>query len=329
VRAFGVDTPATTISVAAIAGVTAPVSGATPVESTTAGIGYTGTVTWATSSGAALSGNFAPITTYTATITLTPASGYTLSGVSADFFTVTGTTSDTNTANSGVITAVFPATGYSVGDTGPGGGTIFYVASETFTQTSASGTMCTTSCKYLEVAPSTWQSGGVSVASDLTYQWSTNTSVLTGQDTVTASTEGFSQYEKYNWKIGQGFYNTSVMKVDGETSTAQAKVLAYAGSATAGQWFIPSMNELNELCKYAWGQTTGDLEVACTASSGTLKTETATALGGFVANFYWSSSEDIAADAWGQAFYDGYQGSSNEGDDDKGSTFYVRPVRAF
>jgi hypothetical protein len=34
------------ISTAAIAGVTAPVAGATPVTTTTAGTGYTGTVTW-------------------------------------------------------------------------------------------------------------------------------------------------------------------------------------------------------------------------------------------------------------------------------------------
>jgi hypothetical protein len=97
------------ISVAAIAGVTAPVTGATPVSTTTVGTGYTGTVSWA-SSGGALGGNFAAATTYTATITLTPTSGYTLTGVSANFFSVTGATSVTHSADAGVITAVFPAT---------------------------------------------------------------------------------------------------------------------------------------------------------------------------------------------------------------------------
>ena len=97
------------INVAAIAGVTAPVSGATPVNTTTAGTGYTGAVSWA-SSGGALVGNFAAATIYTATITLTATSNYTLTGVSANFFTVAGATSVTHLANSGVITAVFPAT---------------------------------------------------------------------------------------------------------------------------------------------------------------------------------------------------------------------------
>lgn len=106
IRAFG---PAPiVISEAAIAGVTAPVAGATPVTTTTAGTGYTGTVTWSGSPT-----TFATGTTYTATITLTAAAGYTLTGVTANFFTVAGATTDTNSANSGVVTAVFPATAAS------------------------------------------------------------------------------------------------------------------------------------------------------------------------------------------------------------------------
>jgi len=56
------------------------------------------------------SGSFAATTQYTATITLTAKSGYTLQGVSANFFTVVGATTVSNSANSGVVTAVFPAT---------------------------------------------------------------------------------------------------------------------------------------------------------------------------------------------------------------------------
>ena len=93
------------INTAAIAGVTAPVAGATPVTTTTAGTGYTGTVTWSPS----VSGTFAYNTAYTATVTLTAASGYTLDGVTANYFTVSGATA-TNSADSGVVTAVFPST---------------------------------------------------------------------------------------------------------------------------------------------------------------------------------------------------------------------------
>ena len=214
-----------------------------------------------------------------------------------------------------------------VGDRGPGGGIVYYVSATNFTST---GSTCNTTCKYLEVAPATWQSAGVTVADDPFYIWSTNTTVSTGQDLTTTSTEGIaamSTYEKLNWKIGQGFYNTSVMKVSGATSTAQAVVLAYAGTdSSSGQWFIPSMNELNELCKYARGQTTGDPTLACVTGSGTFKNtgNAGTDLGGFVENYYWSSTEGGTNYAWGQRFDNGFQGSY-----DKNYTYYVRPVRAF
>jgi len=416
------------ISVAAIAGVTAPVIGAFPVTTTTAGTGYTGTVSWSGSPA-----TFAAATTYTATITLTPTSGYTLTGVSANFFSVAGATSVTHSANAGVISAVFPATAVGaaakvaitvasfgtqrrtafttqpritvqdsagntvttstalvtatisaggtlvgtltatatsgvatftglgvdgtirtaytitytasglttatatvtltgttcdgttftcqVGDTGPGGGIVYYVSANFFTST---GSTCNTQCKYLEVAPATWQ--GSVVADDLRYQWSSYTDIATGQDITTVSTEGFSEYEKANWQIGKGFSNTSVMKVDGATSAPQAAVLAYAGDSTAGQWFIPSMNELNELCKYARGQTTGDLTVACVTGSGTFKsTENAgTDLGGFLEDFYWSSTEFDTYFVWFQLFNVGIQDYN-----DKDNTSHVRPVRAF
>ena len=209
-----------------------------------------------------------------------------------------------------------------VGDRGPGGGIVYYVATTPFT---SAGSTCNTTCRYLEVAPAGWNNGGV-VANDPSLVWSTDFVTLTGQDTTTASTEGIaamSLYEKFNWKIGQGFYNTSVMKVSGATSTAQAAVLAYAGSSTAGQWFIPSLNELNELCKYARGQTTGNPTVACD-NSGTLKTGTVNDLGGFVASRYWSSSEYGAGIAWSQGF-----GGGSRSDSDTDSAYYVRPVRAF
>jgi len=209
---------------------------------------------------------------------------------------------------------------YKVGDRGPGGGIVYYVAASNFTST---GSTCNTTCRYLEVAPATWQSAGISVANDTYYQMSDNITVATGQNTVTAGTESGFVGEKFNWKIGQGFYNTSVMKVSGATSAVQAKVLAYAGGSTAGQWFLPSMNELNELCKYARGQTTGVLTVACT-SGGTLKSGTANDLAGFGGDYYWASSEIDAANVRRVYFGTGAQYSTRKND-----TNLVRPVRAF
>jgi hypothetical protein len=96
---------ATTISTRAIAGITVPITGGTPVTTTTA-VQYNTTISWS-----AAHARFRSTTAYTATITLTPNAGYTLTGVTANFFTVSGATSVSHLAGSGTITAVFPATG--------------------------------------------------------------------------------------------------------------------------------------------------------------------------------------------------------------------------
>jgi sulfatase modifying factor 1 len=93
------------LTIAAIPGVMSPVLGETPVTEITETAQYTGTVSWAPADNP-----FDYETEYTATITLTAKSGYTLTGVEANFFTVAGATTVSNTADTGVITAIFPAT---------------------------------------------------------------------------------------------------------------------------------------------------------------------------------------------------------------------------
>jgi uncharacterized repeat protein (TIGR02543 family) len=210
-----------------------------------------------------------------------------------------------------------------VGDIGPGGGTIFYVAPTTFTQTGATGSMCTNDCKYLEVAPNTWPGGGATA--DPRGSWSNNKVTSTGQDFTTASSEGYSASEKANWKIGQGFYNTSVMAVTGATSAVKNAVTAYQGAGdTVGQWFLPSMNELNELCKWASNVTTGDLKVAC-ASRGT-----GNLMPGFAGERYWSSSEASATNASAQRLDTALVVSADkQSDPSNGYVAWYRPIRAF
>lgn len=240
----------------------------------------------------------------------------------ATTYTITATNGSGSASRTFTLTVTAGVVIYAVGDRGPGGGIVYYVSASNFTST---GSTCSTACKYLEVAPATWKTG--SVADDLTHAWSSNTSVLTGQDITTAGTESGFANEKFNWKIGQGFYNTSVMKVSGATSVAQAAVLSFAATdSSAGQWFLPSMNELNELCKYARGQSTGNPTVACVTGTGTFKS-TANAgsdLGGFVLSQYWSSSENDAFGARFQSFSSGVQNATG-----KVNAAYVRPVRAF
>ena len=95
----------TVVTTKAIPGVTAPATDATPVTTITATSQYTGTVTWAPAHDPFQGG-----TAYTATITLTAKEGFTFTGVAVNFFTVSGATTVTNAADSGVVTAVFPAT---------------------------------------------------------------------------------------------------------------------------------------------------------------------------------------------------------------------------
>ena len=108
VAIFGlVEAERVTVTEAAVGGVTAPVVGEKPVTAITEGTQFTGTVTWSPD---LVDGKFGPQTVYTATITLTPKVGYTFEGVAENFFTVAGAASVSNEANSGVVTAVFPAT---------------------------------------------------------------------------------------------------------------------------------------------------------------------------------------------------------------------------
>jgi hypothetical protein len=106
------STDAIAITIAAIQGVTVPVTGEIPVASITENEQYSGTVIWSPNHPA-----FAAATEYTATIMLTPKSGYTLRGVTANFFTVAGAMSVSFNVNSGVITAMFPATASTGGNT--------------------------------------------------------------------------------------------------------------------------------------------------------------------------------------------------------------------
>jgi hypothetical protein len=102
--------PDSVVDVKAIPGVTPPASGATPVAAITETAQFTGAVAWKDAAGTAVGATYADGVVYTATITLTAKEGFTFEGVAADFFTVAGATTVNNAKDSGVVTAVFPAT---------------------------------------------------------------------------------------------------------------------------------------------------------------------------------------------------------------------------
>ena len=266
----------TVINSAAITGLSVPLPGNVPDTSVAAGLGYTASVTWSPNPAA-----FVSNTSYTATITLTATTGYTLTGVTANFFTVAGSSSDTNPINSGVITAVFPGVVYAINDVGPLGGRIFITPA----------TVGNTAGKYFEAA-----------AADLT-------STKTWCDvTTTVGTTGSA--------IGDGRANTNSIAA-ACTSGAGQDAVDYAvtlDSVTYADWFLPSQDELNELCLFAKVTRPG----TSTCGSGSLKS-------GFVASgLYWSSTEFPTTSGFGQVFTSGDSELSG-----KNFPAYVRVVRSF
>lgn len=197
-----------------------------------------------------------------------------------------------------------------IGDTGSGGGTIFYVSTNAFT---AAGSACNTSCYYLEFAPKGWAS-----ISDWPNNISYNGQILqarsdANEDPILVWTDGnFANNARstvaVGTGIGTGFSNTQQIKNNTQAGVHDERfafnaALAYAGNSgtsTVGQWHLPSLLELNELCKFARGQTSGlgDTNIECTRTGTTLNS----AYGFSLNALYMSSTYGLQAD--GQV--DGY-----------------------
>jgi len=202
--------------------------------------------------------------------------------------TSTPTTTTTTTIPQTTTTTI-PRT-YQVGETGPGGGKVFYVAATPQTWG-----------RYLEAAPTDYQVNG----SRTPVQWG-----CSGTSTEATATA-----------IGTGKANTATILTKCTTAGIAARVAADYRGEGKSDWFLPSRDELNELCKiYSNGRTDttkySAYQNGCTGNT--------SPTGGFAAGIYWSSSEGTAANAWGQYF-----GLGDQYDDFKYFTYYVRPVRAF
>ncbi|CAB5030602.1 unannotated protein [freshwater metagenome] len=185
---------------------------------------------------------------------------------------------------------------YRVGDVGPGGGKVFYIDSA--------------SCLRYEMAPKTWSGAGT-------------------PDAQATWCDGLTDVPSANGTaVGTGAANTAAMAASSACSSdAAAAVLAYApAGTTAGQWFLPSKDELNAMCNYSRNPTAPAApSVSCYGSAGSTQDVTfAAGTYGFASVDYWSSSQDFANYAWYQDLSVGYRRSGNEG-----NALRVRPVRAF
>jgi hypothetical protein len=206
-----------------------------------------------------------------------------------------------------------------VGDPGPGGGVVFYVALTTFIST---GSPCNTECKYMEAAPIGWIvssapagqtncaiAGSSTVDPKCAWSGNTTNSVLTTSAL-----------------IGKGHANTTAMIAQssgGSTAGKAATVSrAYQGGGKT-DWFLPSKDELNQMCK--WQRGVDWISDATVCRGGVLNTGRGAS--GFSADVHWSSTEDAQYDAWFQYFNNGLQGKDYHSR--KRSEFYIRPARAF
>lgn len=168
---------------------------------------------------------------------------------------------------------------YRVGETGPGGGLVFLISGG----------------KTYEMAPKTWNGGGEDPSKEFC------------MDTVFAFTGAFGT------AVGTGTTNTAEMVIASVACNPEAAdaVRAYPGTdSSAGQWFLPSKDELNAM--YNYSQISGFNAVTY----------------GFESGFYWSSSRlsssSTSYSSWWQRFTSGTTGS-----EDQDVPYYVRPIRSF
>lgn len=185
-------------------------------------------------------------------------------------------------------------TDWSVGDTGPAGGNIFY--------RSDCGFPCavdmTSICHYLEVAPSGW-SGPLA---DPTRAWAQSPYEL----------EFTSEYGEWTSGVGFGAYMTNLIVEQGNTNPASSAAALAAGYSTTvnsvnfTDWHLPSSGELRELC----------INFASLGSTFTSKAR------------YWSSSTVSAGNARFLVGEYAWPTCETSSGNTKTTAYAVRPVRA-
>jgi prepilin-type N-terminal cleavage/methylation domain-containing protein len=209
-----------------------------------------------------------------------------------------GTGSSSSSSSSAGSSDDWSTAAYTFGGTGPGGGNVFYYRPSGF----ACGPTLAATCKYLEVAKTT----GTAAWTDPFIQWSGDTTTSVTTDTA----------------VGAGYQNTIAIVTQSATADkAGTRTRAYRGPNNLDDWFLPSLDELNQLCKWQRGQAWVSDATLCNTTGANNSGPGTPAF----SDGYWSSSQVNALSASVISFspnvsFSTVQKSTNQG---------VRPIRAF
>jgi hypothetical protein len=228
------------------------------------------------------------------------------------------------------VSALTCATGGTceIGDTGPGGGKVFYVSATNFTST---GSDCNTACKYLEAAPvaqSTWIAWATTTAN--CYSLNSSTGNQDCQKNSIYSGTGQTAKMTASEAIGMGMSNTIAIVARHDAATPSVSKALYAAGLAESysvngktDWHLPSRLELNQLCRYAGNQPVDNSATTCGVAIGVVKT-------GFETGRLWNSSEAALDGASNTNFKaDGIRIYGFWASIQKSNTIHVRAVRAF
>ena len=205
-----------------------------------------------------------------------------------------------------------------IGSTGPGGGIVFYDAGSQQWWG-----------RYLEVAPNVWAGRRLNAGSDLEGLHDPYIDWCAGSfKDQTTMHSGWTQADlaKIGVEFGKGKWNTEMLLTYCPYNSDNEKVIGFVSQYNLyngikngigkNDWYVPSKDELNELCKYANYQLTGNTQIQC-RPTGILRT-------GFSFEGYWSSSQYDVSQAWFQSFNAGSQLPAT-----KNYKFRIRIIRAF
>ena len=172
--------------------------------------------------------------------------------------------------------------------------------------------------RYLEFAPAGWS--GTANSSDPRLAWCNIHNV-----DFSKSISDVTLKASIGTEIGKGKANTNIMVARCSSGAGNAARAHKGGDKN--DWYLPSRDELNELCKFAKYQATGKVDVWCqrgTSFRGGFEMER---YGDRERNHYWSSSERGALFASEQDFSIGDIGGDYY--QDKNVALSVRPIRSF